>query len=133
MMQLLMRENNRGWETINTDPPLYDAVTAEDVLQVANRYFTQDNRAVAIYYRREGDDASNNEDANPLLVGLDDEERQQARHLMATIGQVDAEKLKQLLTQSEMMVDRVPPENQDMAEAVVELVRQRLDELGGGR
>ena len=133
MMQLLMRENNRGWETINTDPPLYDAVTAEDVLQVANRYFTQDNRAIAIYYRREGDDASNNEDANPLLVGLDDEERQQARHLMATIGQVDAEKLKQLLTQSEMMVDRVPPENQDMAEAVVELVRQRLDELGGGR
>ena len=28
MMQLLIRENNRGWETISTDPPLYEAVTA---------------------------------------------------------------------------------------------------------
>ena len=29
LMNLLIRESNRGWETINTDPPLYEAVTAE--------------------------------------------------------------------------------------------------------
>ena len=46
--------SNRGWETINTDPPLYDGVTAEDVMRVANTYFTAENRAVAIYYRQEG-------------------------------------------------------------------------------
>ena len=53
MMQLLIREGNRGWETINSDPLLYDAVTADDVMRVANKYFTPETRSVAIYYRQE--------------------------------------------------------------------------------
>ena len=73
MMQLLMRENNRGWETINSDPALYDAVTADDIVRVANEYFTPENRAVTIYYREE----SASTEANPAFEGLDDEERQQ--------------------------------------------------------
>ena len=71
LMNLLIRESNRGWETINTDPPLYEAVTAEDVMRVANTYFTAENRAVAIYYRQEG-----GAEEDPLLAGLDDQERQ---------------------------------------------------------
>ena len=70
MMQLLIRENNRGWATINTDPALYEEVTAEDVMRVANTYFTQENRAVAIYYRQSGGEFDDS-----LLAGLDDEER----------------------------------------------------------
>ena len=51
MMQLLIRETYRGWETINSDPKLYDSVTAEDIMRVSKKYFTQENRAVAVYYR----------------------------------------------------------------------------------
>ena len=71
MMQLLMRESNRGWETLNTDPALYDAVTADDIMRVAGVYFTDENRVVAIYYRRAVSDAED----DPRLTELDDEER----------------------------------------------------------
>jgi predicted Zn-dependent peptidase len=56
MQQLMVREAWRGWETINTDPALYDAVTPEDIMRVANTYFDPENRAVAIYYRLESDE-----------------------------------------------------------------------------
>lgn len=57
MYRLLMRDANRGWETINNDPTLYEAVTAEDIRRVANTYFEPENRTVAIYYRKESDEA----------------------------------------------------------------------------
>ena len=129
MMQLLMRENNRGWETINTDPALYDAVTADDIMRVANRYFTPENRAVAIYYREE----SASTEADPVLDGLDDEERQQVNQVRAMISQMDAETLNQFLVRAEQMGAQAPPESQDMQEAILALVRQRLEEIGGGR
>ncbi len=71
MVQLLIRENNRGWETINTDPALYKSVTPDDIRRVANEYFTKENRAVAVYYRR----TSDGEGDGPTLAGLDDPER----------------------------------------------------------
>ena len=52
MLELLVRAAWRDWGTINTDPALYDAVTAEDIMRIANTYFAPENRAVAIYYRR---------------------------------------------------------------------------------
>ena len=129
MMQLLIREGNRGWEHINTDPALYDAVTAEDVMRVANTWFTPETRAVAVYHRDEGTEV----EADPLLAGLSDEERQQVRQVRAMLGQMPAEQLEQFLAQAEQMVGQVPPENRDMAEALVALVRQRIEEMGGGR
>ena len=129
MMQLLIREGNRGWEHINTDPALYEAVTADDVMRVANTWFTPETRAVAVYYRDEGTEV----EADPLLVGLSDEERQQVRQVRAMLGQMPAEQLEQFLAQAEQMVGQVPPENRDMAEALVALARQRIEEQGGGR
>ena len=128
MMQLLMRENNRGWETINTDPALYDAVTADDIMRVANRYFTPENRAVAIYYREE----SASTEADLVLDGLDEEERQQVNQVRAMISQM-AETLNQFLVRAEQMGAQAPPESRDMQEAILALVRQRLEEIGGGR
>ena len=127
MMQLLIREGNRGWEHINTDPALYDAVSADDVMRVANTWFTPETRAVAVYYR---DESTQIED-DPLLAGLSDEERQQVRQVRAMLGQMPAEQLDQFLAQAEQMVGQVPPENRDMAEALVALVRQRIEETGG--
>ena len=129
MMQLLIRESNRGWETINTDPALYDAVTAEDVMRVAQRYFTPENRGVAVYYRKAGETA----DDDPLLTGLDDEERQQVRQMRAMIAQMDAERLEDFLAQADQMRLQAPPENQAMAEAMIAIVRKRLEEVGGAR
>ena len=128
MMNLLIREGNRGWETVNTDPPLYDSVTAEDILRVANTYFTKENRAVAIYYRQEG-----GAEENPLLTGLDDEERQQVRQVMTMLGQMEEAQLRQFLAQAEQMVAQAPEVNQDMARAVLQFVQEQLESVGGAR
>ena len=89
MMNLLIRDGNRGWETINTDPPRYDAVTAEDIMRVATTYFTPETRAVAIYYRQEG-----GAEEHPLLAGLDDQERQQVQQTMTMMAQLDEDQLR---------------------------------------
>ena len=129
MMQLLIREGNRGWEHINTDPALYDGVTADDITRVANTYFTPETRAVAIYYRDES--APTEED--PLLAGLSDEERQQIGQMRGMLAQMTVEQANQFLAQADQMLTQAPPENQDMAQAMIALVEQRLEELGGGR
>ena len=128
MNQLLVRDAWRGWETINTDQALYDAVTAEDITRVANAYFAPENRAVAVYYRKESDEAP-----DPRLAGLDDQERQQVGQMTAMMGQMDAEQLGQLLGQLEQMGDQAPPENQDMVAVLLEIVRERIEAAGGGR
>ena len=130
MMQLLIREGNRGWEHINTDPALYDAVTAEDVMRVANTYFTPETRAVAVYYR---DESAADEPADPLEEGLSDEERQQFRQMRTMLGQVPVEQLQAFLAQVEQQVGQAPPESQDLAQALVELIRRRIEETGGGQ
>ena len=128
MNQLLVREAWRGWETINTDPVLYDAVTAEDVMRVANTYFASENRSVVIYYRKESDEAP-----DPRLEGLDDDERQQVRQAMTMIQQLNAEQLTQFMAQIEQMAGQAPPENQDMVAVLRELVSERQAAAGAGR
>ena len=39
LLQLLIAEGYRGWETINTTGPELQAVSAEDIRRVANTYF----------------------------------------------------------------------------------------------
>ncbi len=128
MNQLLVREAWRGWATINTDPALYDAVTAEDVMRVTNTYFDPENRAVAIYYRQESDEAP-----DARLVGLDNAEQQQVRQMMNMMSQMNADQLAQFAAQVEQMAGQVPPENQDMAEVLIEIVRERQVAAGSAR
>jgi len=129
MMQLLMRESNRGWEHINSDPSLYDAVTAEDVMRVADTYFTPETKSVAVYYRKDGGKSKD----DPLLVGLSDEQQQQVGQMRAAIAQMDESQLNQFLAQLEQMTDQGPSEMQEVANVVVTLTRTRLGELGEER
>ena len=129
LMQLLIRESNRGWEHINTDPALYDAVTPEDIMRVANTYFTPESRAVAIYYRTEGEET----EADPLLAGLSGEEQQQIRQVRTMISQMDAPQLTEFLGQAEQMMSQAPPDAQDAAQAMIAVIQQRLEELEGGQ
>ncbi|MBN1443634.1 MAG: insulinase family protein [Planctomycetes bacterium] len=54
LLQLLVRDSMRGWETINTDPPRLQAVTADDVRRVVSAYFRPENRSVLLFYTKEG-------------------------------------------------------------------------------
>ncbi len=52
MFQLLIADGNRGWRVINTDPPLMQKVTAEDVQRVAKKYFTAEGKNVLVFYTK---------------------------------------------------------------------------------
>ena len=130
MYRLLMRDANRGWETINSDPPLYEAVTAGDIRRVANTYFEPENRAVAIYYRKEESD----EVLDPRVIGLDQEERRQVSQLQSMIDQFDVEQLAEFILQFEQNAAQAPPDSRDMVDVVLEILRERLEvESAGGR
>jgi predicted Zn-dependent peptidase len=54
LMHLIRNDGGGDWREINEAGPKIQAVTAADVQRVANKYFTKENRAVAIYTRKPG-------------------------------------------------------------------------------
>lgn len=127
MVQLLIFEAGRGWETLNTSGPDLQAVTAKDIQRVANTYFEPDQRSVAIYYRTESD-----EPEDPRLAGLDPQEQQQIAMMRQQLAGATAEQLdllRQRFAQMEGQSAQVPPDNQDMFQLIIELIRERIAEL----
>jgi len=58
LMQLVRNDGEGDWREINAAGPKIQAVTAADVMRVANTYFTKENRTVAIYTRKPGASAA---------------------------------------------------------------------------
>ena len=54
MLQLLTYEALGDWRNINIFSDRIQAVTPEDIRRVAQRYFVETNRTVALYYTKEG-------------------------------------------------------------------------------
>jgi predicted Zn-dependent peptidase len=54
LMQLIQNDGEGDWREINEAGRKIQAVTAADVMRVANAYFTKDNRTVAVYTRKPG-------------------------------------------------------------------------------
>ncbi len=129
MVQLLLADSHRGWQSLNEDPARIQAVTAEDIKRVANTYFAPENRTVAIYYTKKG--TSGEED--PLLAGLDEQERAQLAQLRGMLGQMKAEQLKAILAQIEQQSASAPADRQDLIKAMKKLLEDRLKQLEGGK
>ena len=127
MVQLLLRDANRGWDTINTDPARYQAVTAEDIRRVANTYFKPENRTIAIYYTKK---ASGPED--PALAGLNDQEKTQVNQMKAVLAQAKPEQIKQMLSRMDQQAASAPAEKQNFFKVVKKMLEDRLKQLEGG-
>jgi predicted Zn-dependent peptidase len=126
MLQLLIRDSGRGWQHINTDPKLFQAVTAEDVMRVAKTYFAPENRTVAIYYTRKSEAS---ETGDPLLSGLDDQEKQQVQQLKSMVGQLKIDQLRQMLQQIDRQGSQAPADKQDMIQTMRKILETRLQAL----
>jgi predicted Zn-dependent peptidase len=133
MLQLLLRDNTRGWETINTDPARVQAVTAADIQRVANTYFKPENRTVGVYYTKKADAAAGAAAEDPLLAGLDDEEKAQVRQVRGMLGQAKAEQLRAILGQIDQRAASTPADKQDMIKVIKQLIEERLKQLEGGK
>jgi predicted Zn-dependent peptidase len=129
MLQLLIRDSGRGWQHINTDPKLVQAVTSADVMRVASTYFTAENRTVAIYYTKK----TPGSDADPLLKDLNDQERQMVQQVKAQAGTLNKEQVQQALQQMEQQAGQVPPDKQKALQVIRKILEGRLQSLQGGK
>jgi predicted Zn-dependent peptidase len=129
MVQLLLRDNNRGWETINTDPARHQAVTPEDIRRVANTYFKPENRTIAIYYTKKSAAAAAED---PALAGLSDQEKAQIGQMKAMLSQAKAEQIKTMLSSLEQQAGSAPAEKQNFIKVVKKMLEDRLKQLEGG-
>ncbi len=128
MVQLLVRDGNRGWETINTDPAHHQAVTPEDIRRVANTYFKPENRTIAVYYTKKAAGA-----ADPALAGLTDEEKGQIGQMKAMLAQAKPEQLKMMLGGIDQRAGSAPADKQNFFKVVKKMLEDRLKELEGGK
>ena len=127
MLQLLIRDSGRGWQFINTDPKLVQAVSAADVMRVANTYFTPENRTVAIYYTKK----SGRGEADPLLQDLDDQEKQMVQQMKAQVGSMSKEQAQQALQQMEQQASQVPADKRKLFQAMRRILETRLQPSEG--
>jgi predicted Zn-dependent peptidase len=130
MVQLLLRDNTRGWETINTDPARHQAVTPEDVRRVANTYFQPENRTIAIYYTKKKADGAMED---PALAGLTDQEKAQIGQMKGMLSQAKAEQIKMMLSQIEQQAGSAPAAKQNFIKVVRKMLEDRLKQLEGGK
>ncbi|MDQ3174131.1 MAG: insulinase family protein [Acidobacteriota bacterium] len=129
MVQLLLRDNNRGWETINTDPARHQAVTPEDIRRVANTYFKPENRTIAIYYTKKKADGAVDD---PALAGLTDQEKIQIGQMKGMLSQAKAEQIKMMLSRFEQQASSAPADKQNFFKVVKKMLEDRLKQLEGG-
>jgi predicted Zn-dependent peptidase len=129
MVQLLLRDANRGWDTINTDPARHQAVTPEDIRRVANTYFKPENRTIAIYYTKKKMDGATED---PALAGLSDQEKAQIGQMKAMLAQAKAEQIKTMLSRVDQQAGSAPPEKQNFIKVVKKMLEDRLKQLEGG-
>jgi predicted Zn-dependent peptidase len=130
MVQLLLRDNTRGWQTINTDPARHQAVTPEDVRRVANTYFQPENRTIAIYYTKKKADGAMED---PALAGLTDQEKAQIGQMKGMLSQAKAEQIKMMLSQFEQQAGSAPAAKQNFIKVVRKMLEDRLKQLEGGK
>ena len=136
MIQLAISESMGGWEEINDEAAKLQAVTPADIQRVARTYFTDENRAVAIYTRK----AAAAGEAAPSDAGTSDPEfaalsPQLQAMLKPQLQQLakasDAAKLKQGLEQMSQALDagQVPPEIKPALEYFRKQIEKRIAEL----
>lgn len=131
MVQLLLRDANRGWDTINTDPARFQAVTAEDIRRVANTYFRPENRTIAVYYTKKAAVSGAAAD-DPTLAGLTDQEKAQVGRMKGMLAQAKPEQIKVMLQRIDEQGASAPPEKQNFIKVVRKMLEDRLKQLEGG-
>ena len=129
MIQLLPADAGRGWPSFNEDPGKIQAVTADDIQRVANKYFKPENRAVAIYYTKKTD----TQEVNPLLTGLTDEEQTQVRQFQAMLAKMSPEQMKTISQQIEQREGAAPADKKKMIDVMKKLLQERMAKQGGDR
>ena len=127
LMQIMRSEGLGNWREINEAGPKIQAVTPADLQRVAKKYFTKENRAVAIYTRKPG---TGGEDEDPLLAGLDAQSKAMARKMSSSINaNKNLEELKKQLAGLEAQLEQAGAKAPPVMKVIRAVLRNRIAEL----
>ena len=127
LMQIMRSEGLGNWREINEAGPKIQAVTPSDLQRVAKKYFTKENRAVAVYTRKPG---TGGEDEDPLLVGLDAQSKAMARKMSSSIkANKNLEELKKQLAGLEAQLEQAGAKAPPVMKVIRTVLRNRIAEL----
>ena len=125
LLQLIVYDSNGDWRYINEAPGLLQAVTADQIQDVARRYLEPKNRTVAWYERKAGAGP-----VPPELASLPPQMRSAIQQQLSMIAQEsDVALLQQALSQMEQMAEQVTPEMKPAFDLVTRRIRERIAEL----
>jgi predicted Zn-dependent peptidase len=124
LLQLLFYDILGDWEYLNTSPAMVQAVTADDIMRVANRYFPAEGMNVLWYHRKEG------AVADPELDALTGQAKMMAKQSIAQINQItDPAELQAVLGQLEGAKAGAPAEFHAAIDLVIKRAQERFEAL----
>jgi len=127
LMQIMRSEGLGNWREINEAGPKIQAVTPADLQRVAKKYFTKENRAVAVYTRKSGTGGG---DENQLMAGLDAQSKAMARKMSSSINtNKNLEELKKQLAGLEAQMEQTGAKAQPVMKVIRTVLRKRIAEL----
>ena len=127
LMQIMRSEGLGNWREINEAGPKIQAVTPADLQRVAKKYFTKENRAVAVYTRKSGTGGG---DEDPLMAGLDAQSKAMARKMSSSINtNKNLEELKKQLAGLEAQMEQTGAKAPPVMKVIRTVLRKRIAEL----
>ena len=125
MIQLGFFEMLGGWDYINTASDRLLAVTADDILRVANEYFDVNNSSVAIYKR-----SANAEPLDEELAQFSPEQVAMIQQALSELEKMPVEMLAGALENMRMQSAQVPPEMKLVFDYLLQKLEKRISGVG---
>jgi len=118
--------DGRGsWRDFDRIDDAVQRVTPDDVMRVANTYFTREGRAVAIWTRKAGSAPD-----DPAIAGLPEQAKGMVRQMLGKIEQAkDAAQIQQMLTRLDGMSGQIPPEMKPALDYIRSKAQARMEQL----
>ncbi len=125
MARYVLAEGRGTWSDADRVDAAVQALTPADIQRVAQRYFTRENRTVAIWTRKTGGGPE-----DPAIASLPPEAKGMAKQMLARIdGMTDAAQVQKLLERLDQMGGQVPPEMKPALDLVRAKAQARLSAL----
>ena len=127
LMQIMRSEGLGNWREINGAGPKLQTVSTADLQRVSKKYFTKENRAVAVYTRKPGTSGNG---GDPLLAGLDAQAKAMARKMSGSINaNKDLTQLKKQLASLEAQMEKAGVKAPPVMKVIRNVLRRRIGEL----
>jgi predicted Zn-dependent peptidase len=127
MIRYGIYEATGSWRDADRIDAEIQEITAKQVQEVAKKYFTVENSAVAIWTRIEGA-----EPEDPAIAALPPQAKTMVKRSLAKLDEMkDPAEVQEMIQRMEQMGERVPPEMKPAMDYMKKKAQEKLTELEG--